>query len=362
MLNLLLLAGRSNGLIEDSNFDVISCNNADTKLPEITLSIKEQYLDTYLSWLKSQFTPTDDGFSYKKVIPEDKLVADFDDQFLYLNYYLNTTESRRKRDDDVFDDISLGNKPQIQFTCKYPRDVYINSDLTMASGSTQTDEDLTRTGFLEYQATVQNVQIGRDYFTEVFITPKHHLTNIYAVPNECRISSGENELFPIHSFGEEGLCLDERLSVQVLDMSQQVHFKYRTFRFQEIKTIDQTHQIQCKLKLESVASTIEPDEIPSCSCFSNESCDSGSWSYWSNCDGGCKQTRIRNKDEIDEETESRDCENLCFLDVENDIDENLRTCSIQNSRLRRDTLSKMTSQPMTSQTKTSRLMNGSSVE
>ena len=63
-------------------------------------------------------------------------------------------------------------------------------------------------------------------------------------PKECRIYSGENELFPIHSFGDEGLCLDDRLSVQVLEMSQNVQFKYRTFRFQQIKTIDQKHQIR----------------------------------------------------------------------------------------------------------------------
>ena len=54
MFNLLLLAGQSNGLTTNPNFDVISCNNADTKLPELTLSIKKDYLDTNLNWLASQ--------------------------------------------------------------------------------------------------------------------------------------------------------------------------------------------------------------------------------------------------------------------------------------------------------------------
>ena len=54
MLNLLLLAGRSRGLTTNPNFDVIACNNADTNLPELTLSIKKDYLDTNLSWLSSQ--------------------------------------------------------------------------------------------------------------------------------------------------------------------------------------------------------------------------------------------------------------------------------------------------------------------
>ena len=120
-------------------------------------------------------------------------------------------------------------------------------------------------------------------------------------------------------------------------------------------------QINCRLKLASAPSTIKPDEIPSCTCFSNESCDSSSWSYWSNCDGNCKQKRTRNKDEPDEETESRECPRLCFFDVEDDIDEELKTCSIQNSRSKRHAFNAITSPQMTSRKRTSRLMNGSSV-
>ena len=54
MFNLLLLAGRSRGLTTNPNFDVISCNNANTNSPELTLSITKNYLDTNLSWLTSQ--------------------------------------------------------------------------------------------------------------------------------------------------------------------------------------------------------------------------------------------------------------------------------------------------------------------
>ena len=100
-----------------------------------------------------------------------------------LNYYLNTTQSRRKRETEtvVFDDISLNNKPQLQFTCKYPRDIDVNSDLTVSSTSTQSEDNVTNSGILEYHATVKDVKIGRDDFTEVLIEPKHHLTNIYVV-------------------------------------------------------------------------------------------------------------------------------------------------------------------------------------
>ena len=54
MFNLLLLAGQSHSLTTDPNFDVISCNNADNNLPELTLSIKQEYLNTNLSWLANQ--------------------------------------------------------------------------------------------------------------------------------------------------------------------------------------------------------------------------------------------------------------------------------------------------------------------
>ena len=102
---------------------------------------------------------------------------------LLLNFYLNTTQSRRKRETVTveFDDISLNNKPQLQFTCQYPRDIDVNSNLTISSTSTQSTDDVTNSGILQYQATVKDVKIGRDDFTEVLIEPKHHLSNIYVM-------------------------------------------------------------------------------------------------------------------------------------------------------------------------------------
>jgi len=117
-------------------------------------------------------------------------------------------------------------------------------------------------------------------------------------------------------------------------VSTKIHFRYRTFRFQNIKTIDQRHQIHCELTLATEQTITAP--IQNCTCHSNESCDSGAWSYWSDCDGNCKQTRIRNKDESDEEIQSRDCQGLCFFNAEDDIDEDLKTCSIDNNRTKRD--------------------------
>ena len=166
----------------------------------------------------------------------------------------------------------------------------------------------------------------------------HCIDYIISRPKECRIYSGDNELFPFHSF-DNGLCFDDRLGVQILEISQSIRFKYRTFRFQNLKTINQRpgiiwfytrminftrviwyksydmnhmkwlissqirdsferHQIECILKLDS-EQTITKESVPNCSCYNNESCDDGAWSYWSKCNGQCKQTRIRNSENFD---------------------------------------------------------------
>ena len=44
---------------------------------------------------------------------------------------------------------------------------------------------------------------------------------------------------------------------------------------------------------------------------------------------------VRNQNESNEETEERDCQNLCFFDVTNDIDTELGMCSVKKSRTRR---------------------------
>ena len=51
----------------------------------------------------------------------------------------------------------------------------MNTKLTVAN-QVETNDDVTLTGILHYEAK----KIGQDEYTEVIITPKHHLTNIYA--------------------------------------------------------------------------------------------------------------------------------------------------------------------------------------
>ena len=190
-------------LTTDPNFEVTTCND-DQNVPEMTLRIDKNYFVDNLSW-QPGFTLTDDETAYEKKIPEDQLLVDLSEQckflttnwalesnsrfiliyisVLLLNFYLNTTQSRRKRETVTveFDEISLNNKPQLQFTCQYPRDIDVNSNLTISSTSTQSTDDVTNSGILQYQATVKDVKIGRDDFTEVLIEPKHHLSNIYVM-------------------------------------------------------------------------------------------------------------------------------------------------------------------------------------
>ena len=94
--------------------------------------------------------------------------------------------------------------------------------------------------------------------------------------------------------------------------------------------MDQEHDIHCELELDVVPRTDEP--VPNCTCYDEDSCNNGVWSAWSECDGNCKQWRIRNEGASGEKIEEQTCPGLCFLEVSDDIDTELETCSIQNGR------------------------------
>ena len=68
----------------------------------------------------------------------------------------------------------------MEFTCKYKRNITVDSDLDVDELS-ETTESLTQSGILEYSAAVSDVKIGRDQYTEVVITPNHNLAGVYAV-------------------------------------------------------------------------------------------------------------------------------------------------------------------------------------
>ena len=124
--------------------------------------------------------------------------------------------------------------------------------------------------------------------------------------------------------------MDDRLHVKVLESSRDFQFEYRTFRFNQVQTMDQEHDIHCELLLDVVPKATET--ISNCTCYDEESCNNGVWSAWSECDGTCKRRRVRNEGASGEETEEEKCPGLCYLEVSNNIDTELETCSIQNGR------------------------------
>ena len=53
--------------------------------------------------------------------------------------------------------------------------------------------------------------------------------------------------------------------------------------------------IHCKLKLDSTPTITDLDSVKQCTCYNEETCDDGAWSYWSDCNGECKQIRTRKR-------------------------------------------------------------------
>ena len=100
---------------------------------------------------------------------------------LYRSYYLPTKDpSADSTETGEFDDISLNNKPEKQLSCRYPRKIDVDSELSVPNSITS-DNNVMRTGQLKYTATVVDPTIGRDAFTEVVIAPDYPLVDIYAM-------------------------------------------------------------------------------------------------------------------------------------------------------------------------------------
>ena len=108
MLNLFLLAGQAHGshsqqhfwdngwaatmppttvraAATDTHFEVKSCNRLVDNEPEMTLLISQDYYEENLRGIDDEFTFSEE-YSYKgyvKIIPEDELLVDFDDECKY---------------------------------------------------------------------------------------------------------------------------------------------------------------------------------------------------------------------------------------------------------------------------------------
>ena len=106
MLNLILLAGQAHGshssdhfwdngwavssgraprAATDTHFEVKSCNRLVDNEPEMTLLISQDYFEDNMRGMEDEFTFSEE-YSYKgyvKIIPEDELLVDFDDECKY---------------------------------------------------------------------------------------------------------------------------------------------------------------------------------------------------------------------------------------------------------------------------------------
>ena len=50
---------------------------------------------------------------------------------------------------------------------------------------------------------------------------------------ECKVSVGDLEIFPVHSFAETDACADERLGVELTQTSDHIDLSYKAFRFRD---------------------------------------------------------------------------------------------------------------------------------
>jgi len=50
---------------------------------------------------------------------------------------------------------------------------------------------------------------------------------------ECKVSVGDLEIFPVHSFAKTDACADERLGVELTQNSGHIELSYKAFRFRD---------------------------------------------------------------------------------------------------------------------------------
>ena len=50
---------------------------------------------------------------------------------------------------------------------------------------------------------------------------------------ECKVSVGDYEIFPVHSFAKTDACADERLGVKLTQTTDHIDLSYKAFRFRD---------------------------------------------------------------------------------------------------------------------------------
>ena len=103
-------------------------------------------------------------------------------------------------------DFDLGDNNQVvfneaflNFECKYSRTVQANVSVSTAVTGIE-DSTAVGQGQISYDLSVEMGSLGG--MTKVIISPNHALSNVGARLLDCKITSGDFVVWPIHSFGE----------------------------------------------------------------------------------------------------------------------------------------------------------------
>ena len=103
-------------------------------------------------------------------------------------------------------DFDLGDNNQVvfneqflNFECKYSRTVEANISVSTAETGIE-DSTAFGQGKISYDLSVEMGNLGG--MTKVIISPKHSLPNVGARLLECKITSGDFVVWPIHAFDE----------------------------------------------------------------------------------------------------------------------------------------------------------------
>ena len=91
------------------------------------------------------------------------------------------------------------NEASLNFECKYSRTVRANISVSTAETGIE-DWTAYGQGQISYDLSVEMGNLGG--MTKVIISPNHALSNVGARLLECKITSGDFVVWPIHSFDQ----------------------------------------------------------------------------------------------------------------------------------------------------------------
>ena len=102
---------------------------------------------------------------------------------------------------------------------------------TQSIRSFQRKDENHKYGVLKYDFKIEHVPDGGKI--QIRIEPMHQIKEIFASVRECKVSVGDFEVFPVHSFESRSPCADERLGVELAQYSDHIYLSYKAFRFRD---------------------------------------------------------------------------------------------------------------------------------